>query len=266
MKDAFGVSKTYKRKILKEVTTNGVTYGYSRSKKKSKVSKIVVRTPTRLVRWMSDRYPRPADGIDRLERQMNGPHGFDNPVSVGFTRKHNMTSDHRAKAKKMGLKTETPLPTPKLVNGHHRLGLAERKGQKSMLVDWHLRPKHEGNYVVQRDGEWVDGPPPGGIPKDRTKEVAAGAAAVTAGGVGGSAFLVHRHNKKKRVSKSFPRYGMIKNMPGKRRILKIEGDMVHFEEEGVASRTAHRSRVTFLKDKPLAQPKWTQGTLFPKKP
>jgi hypothetical protein len=75
-----------------------------------------------------------------------------------------------------------------------------------------------------------------------------------------------RSKSKKRVRKSFPRYGMIKNMPGKRRILKIEGDMVHFEEEGVASRTAHRSRVTFLKDKPLAQPKWTQGTLFPKKP
>ena len=69
-------------------------------------------------------------------------------------------------------------------------------------------------------------------------------------------------SKKKRVSKSAPRYGMIKNLPGKRRILRIEGDTVHFEEEGVASRVVHRSRVTFLKDKPMPRPQWTQGTLF----
>lgn len=61
---------------------------------------------------------------------------------------------------------------------------------------------------------------------------------------------------------SFPRYGLIRNMPGKRRILRIDGDTVHFSEEGVASRAAHRSRVTFLKDKPQPKPKWVQEPLF----
>jgi hypothetical protein len=65
--------------------------------------------------------------------------------------------------------------------------------------------------------------------------------------------------------KSFPRYGIIRNLKGKRRIIRIDGDTVHFEEEGVASRAAHRSRVTFLPDKPKPPEKWEQGTLFEKR-
>lgn len=56
-----------------------------------------------------------------------------------------------------------------------------------------------------------------------------------------------------------PSYGLIKNLPGKRKIIRIEGDTVHFVDDDfhTASRAAHRSRVTFLADKP----KWTQDQL-----
>ena len=131
-----------------------------------RVSKIVIRTPTRLVRRWSDKIPRPMDDVGRISRQMHSPKGYEEPVLVLPRRSFQMTDQGKEKARRLGLKSRTLLPTPKLMDGHHRLKAAELDGRKSMLVDYRLRDKpwdaSRDAWQVKGEGNFV---PPNDLPK-----------------------------------------------------------------------------------------------------
>jgi hypothetical protein len=176
---------------------------YMRSTKPDEpVSKVVVRTPTRLVRLMADPVKRETEEVRLLGQQMKGRDAFEKPVQVAPRRKHNLTPYGQDLARKQGKgeKVKTALPTPKLMNGHHRLAVAEQEGKRSMLVDYSLRNKgaREVNVIgVRPDGTRYHTKPTN-IPKDRTKEVAVTAAAIP---TGAAIYGTARHNNKKRVRK-----------------------------------------------------------------
>lgn len=156
------------------------------------VSKVVVRTPTRLVRMMSDRVPRDKGTVDFLAGQMAGKHGFDNPVQVSLRRQHNIQPMWSRMAR---VKNRTRYPTPKLWDGHHRLAIAEQSGKKSMLVDYKLKHDMSLRKIgLQSDGQHYH-MPPDYIPKDRTREVAAGAVLGAVGVGGGAAYAASKRKK-----------------------------------------------------------------------
>lgn len=151
------------------------------------VSKIVIRTPTRLVRMMADPLPRDVERVGALGEHLRSKHGYERPVRIAFQRQHNLTDEAKEEVRQKRLgKTKTLLPTPKLMDGHHRLANAERTGRKTMSVDWHLRNSYKHAFRTEDVAREL-------LPKDRTKAVLAGAgvAGLTTAGAGG--YAAHRH-------------------------------------------------------------------------
>ena len=155
-----------------------------------------VNLPVKWVERIADSHPRNAKSVKAIADQMSHPeHGYNKPVEIAFSRKHNNYYD---------LARPNERPKLRLQNGHHRLAAHKLLGRKKIYADITLlrQQTKETIRVVPRGKGF--GPNKNRIYRSKVKSptfspknVAVGTAVVGAGGTG----IVYA-KKKQSVSKS----------------------------------------------------------------
>ena len=142
-----------------------------------------VNLPVKWVERIADSHPRNAKSVKAIADQMSHPeHGYNKPVEIAFSRKHNNYYD---------LARPNERPKLRLQNGHHRLAAHKLLGRKKIYADITLlrQQTKETIRVVPRGKGF--GPNKNRIYRSKVKSptfspknVAVGTAVVGAGGTG----------------------------------------------------------------------------------
>ena len=171
------------------------------------VSKLVVRTPVKVVRrFMADPVKRPTAAVAALKEEMDRPGAYFKPPQVMMRSRHNLSPAGIAMAREQGVprrKLGTIIPTPKVLDGHHRLAVAEQQGRRSIPIDYRLMFGNSmpDEKTITRGGSLVHRRPTR-IPKDRTREAAVGAVVAGVGAPAGVAYVANDYRKGRALEKS----------------------------------------------------------------